>query len=90
LAPSDVLLGFAAQVAEEMKVDGHRAEITMVKAGLAAAAFRGQDEPAPEDLRDIVEMSLRHRVKRLPFQDKALDSKTLDRLAAEFIERRHL
>jgi len=90
LAPSDVLLGFAAQVAEEMKVDGHRAEITMVKAGLAASAFRGQDEPAPEDLRDIVEMSLRHRVKRLPFQDKALDSKTLDRLAAEFIKRRHL
>lgn len=90
LAPSEELLGFAAEIAEEMKVDGHRAEITMVKAGLAAAAFRAQHEPAPEDLRDIVELSLRHRVKRLPFQEKTLDAKTLDRLTGAFLERRHL
>ncbi|MGH7351566.1 MAG: magnesium chelatase ATPase subunit I, partial [Candidatus Methylomirabilales bacterium] len=90
LTPSEELIGFAAEVAEEMKVDGHRAEITMVKAALAAAAFRGDLEPTPEDFRDIMELSLRHRVKRLPFQEKALDAKTLDRLAGEFVERRHL
>jgi len=90
LTPSEALMGFAAEVAEEMKVDGHRAEITMVKAALAAAAFRGDKEPTPEDLRDVMELSLRHRVKRLPFQEKALDAKTLDRLAGEFVERRHL
>jgi magnesium chelatase subunit I len=90
LTASDALMAFAAEVAEEMKVDGHRAEITMVKAGLAAAAFRGQPEPLPEDLRNIVELSLRHRVKRLPFEEKTLDSKTLDRLAGAFLERRHL
>jgi magnesium chelatase subunit I len=83
-------MDFAARVAEEMKVDGHRAEITMVKTALAAAALRGQQEPAPEDMRDIMEMSLRHRVKRLPFQEKALDTKALDRLAGTFAERRHL
>lgn len=90
LSASDALMAFAAEVAEEMKVDGHRAEITMVKAGLAAAALRGQPEPLPEDLRDIVELSLRHRVKRLPFEEKTLDTKTLDRLAGAFLERRHL
>ncbi len=90
LTPSDELLDFAARVAEEMKVDGHRAEITMVKTALAAAAFRGQQEPASEDIRDIMEMSLRHRVKRLPFEEKALDAKTLDRLAGMFVGRRHL
>ncbi len=90
LTPSEGLIGFAAEVAEEMKVDGHRAEITMVKAALAAAAFRGDLEPTPEDFRDIMELCLRHRVKRLPFQEKALDAKTLDRLAGEFVERRHL
>ena len=62
----------------------------MVKAALAAAAFRGQQEPAREDIRDIMEMSLRHRVKRLPFEEKALDARVLDRLAGTFSERRHL
>lgn len=90
LTPSDALMDFAAQVAEEMKVDGHRAEITMVKAAVAAAAFRGEHEPTPPDLRDIMELSLRHRIKRLPFQEKALDAKTLDRLAGAFAHRRHL
>ncbi len=90
LTPSETLIDFAARVAEEMKVDGHRAEITMVKTALAAAAFRGQQEPAPQDIRDIMEMSLRHRVKRLPFEEKALDAKALDRLAGTFSERRHL
>jgi len=90
LVPPEKLMDFAARVAEEMKVDGHRAEITMVKTALAAAALRGQQEPGPEDMRDIMEMSLRHRVKRLPFQEKALDAKALDRLAGTFSERRHL
>jgi len=90
LTPSETLIDFAARVAEEMKVDGHRAEITMVKTALTAAAFRGQQEPAPEDIRDIMEMSLRHRVKRLPFEEKALDAKALDRLGGTFLERRHL
>jgi len=90
LTPSEQLIDLAARVAEEMKVDGHRAEITMVKTALAAAAFRGRQEPAREDIRDIMEMSLRHRVKRLPFEEKALDVRALDRLAGTFLERRHL
>lgn len=90
LSPSEELIGFVAEVAEEFKVDGHRAEITMLKAGLAAAALRGEREPRPEDLRDVIELSLRHRVKRLPFQDKALDAQALDRLAGAFQPRRHL
>jgi Mg-chelatase subunit ChlI len=90
LTPSDALLSFAAEVAEEMKVDGHRAEITMAKAALAAAAFRGAEAPTPADLRDLMDLSLRHRVKRLPFQEKAFDAKTLDRLAEAFADRRHL
>jgi magnesium chelatase subunit I len=90
LTPSEELIEFAARVAEEMKVDGHRAEITMVKTAMGAAAFRGRQDPAREDIRDIMEMSLRHRVKRLPFEEKAVDAKALDRLAGTFLERRHL
>jgi len=90
LTPSEGLMEIAARVAEEVKVDGHRAEITMVKTALAAAAFRGQREPVREDVRDIMEMSLRHRVKRLPFEEKVLDAGALDRLARMFTEGRGL
>jgi Mg-chelatase subunit ChlI len=90
LSPSDELVNFVAEVAEEMKVDGHRAEISMLKASLAAAAFREQRDPAPQDLRDILELSLRHRIRRLPFQENVLDAKTLDRLTGGYLERRHL
>jgi Mg-chelatase subunit ChlI len=90
LRPSEELLDVAARVSEEVKVDGHRAEITMVKAALAAAALRGRQEPTRQDVREIMEMSLRHRVKRLPFEEKAVDGKALDRLAATFEERRQL
>lgn len=90
LVPSERLLEVAARVAEEIKVDGHRAEITMVKTALAAAALRGWQEPAREDVRDIMEMSLRHRVRRLPFEEKTVDGAALDRLAGVFTEGRHL
>jgi magnesium chelatase subunit I len=90
LPPSEQLIDIAARVAEEIKVDGHRAEITMVKTALAAAALRGRQEPAREDIRDIMEMSLRHRVKRLPFEEKTVDVRALDRLAGAYAERRHL
>lgn len=90
LRASEELLEIAARVAEEIKVDGHRAEITMVKTALAAAALRGRQEPARESIRDIIEMSLRHRVKRLPFEEKGVDAKALDRLAGMFAERRYL
>jgi Mg-chelatase subunit ChlI len=90
LRASEELLEMAARVAEEVKVDGHRAEITMVKTALAAAALRGRPEPARESIRDIIQMSLRHRVKRLPFEEKAVDAKALDRLAGMFAEGRHL
>jgi Mg-chelatase subunit ChlI len=90
IAAAEELIEIAARVAEEIKVEGHRAEITMVKTALAAAAFRGRREPAREDIRGIMEMSLRHRVKRLPFEDKTVDVAALDRLAAAFAERRRL
>ncbi len=90
LTPSEELMSVVAEVAEEMKVDGHRAEITMVKASLAAAAIRGGQEPSRGDLRDIMELSLRHRVKRLPFQQRSLDDETLDRLVGAFTDRGHL
>jgi Mg-chelatase subunit ChlI len=87
LTPSEALLETAAHVAIEMKVDGHRAEITLIKAALASAAFHGRSEPTRDDLRDGMELALRHRTKRMPLQSAKLDATLIERLVGTYHER---
>jgi Mg-chelatase subunit ChlI len=70
-------------VAVEMKVDGHRAEITLIRTALALAALHGRPTPGPEDLRTALPLALRHRTKRLPLQTAKLDPGAFDRLLAQ-------
>jgi magnesium chelatase subunit I len=79
-----------ARVAEQVGVDGHRAEIAMLKTAVAATALAGRSEPDLMELRDAMALALRHRVKRLPMEQASLDLAALDRFAGEFLARRHL
>jgi Mg-chelatase subunit ChlI len=88
--PSPNLTHFVAGVAEQVGVDGHRAEIAMLKTAMAAAALAGRAEPEPVELRDAMTMALRHRVKRLPMEQATLDLAALDSFVGEFEARRHL
>jgi Mg-chelatase subunit ChlI len=88
--PNRDLIDFVARVAEEVGVDGHRAEIAMLKTAVAAAALAGRSEPDLMELRDAMALALRHRVKRLPMEQASLDLAALDRFAGEFLARRHL
>ena len=90
LTASEALLETAAHVAIEMKVDGHRAEITLIKTALASAAFHGRSEPSRDDLRDAMALALRHRTKRMPLQTTKLDASLIDRLVGTYHERGHL
>ncbi len=87
LTASEPLLETAANVAIEMKVDGHRAEITLIKTALASAAFHGRVEPTREDLRDAMVLALRHRTKRMPLQSAKLDAPLIERLVGTYHER---
>lgn len=87
LSPSEALLETAAHAAIEMKVDGHRAEITLIKTALASAAFHGRSEPTREDLRDAMVLALRHRTKRMPLQSAKLDAPLIERLVGTYHER---
>jgi len=90
LEPSPALVEFAASVATEMEVDGHRAEITLIKAALASAALHGRAVPADEDLRDALQLALRHRTKRMPLQTSRPDPAIFDRLMGKYAARGHL
>ncbi len=66
-----------AELTTSFEVDGHRADIVILKAALAHAAYRlarngRQPEEAAVTMLDILaaaELALAHRLKRQPFQD---------------------
>ncbi|MEG2516251.1 MAG: AAA family ATPase [Acidaminococcaceae bacterium] len=70
---SDQLLAAVATAAIELGVDGHRADITVIKAALTLAAFAGRTEVILEDIKNAAKLVLPHRMRRRPFEEGALD-----------------
>ncbi|MCS6844685.1 MAG: ATP-binding protein [Caldilineales bacterium] len=70
-----------AALTSEFKVDGHRADIVILKAARAHAAYEGRLRVTDRDILLAAELALPHRLKRQPFQETALEQSQLaDRL----------
>jgi len=70
-----------AGLTSEMKVDGHRADIVILKAAIAHAALNKRTYVTDEDILVAAELALPHRLKRHPFQDTEIQFQELaDRL----------
>ena len=80
--PRDLLF-LIANVAADIGVDGHRADLTMARAACALAALEGRDAPEAEDVRRVAPLVLAHRVHRKPFEDVSFDQMRLDSLMSE-------
>ena len=70
-------------------IDGHRADIVILKGARAHAALRGRTHITKDDILLAAELALPHRLKRQPFQDdgsiSAQDlSERLERAESEF------
>ena len=76
---SDDLLHKIARLSIEIGVDGHRADIIMMKTAKTTAAFHQRTEVTFDDLEESADMALQHRVRRRPFEDTVLDH---DRITA--------
>ena len=70
---SDGILETAAEIAIHLGVDGHRADITMVKAAQTHAAFEGRRHVTRGDLAIAAELALPHRMRRRPFDEGGVD-----------------
>jgi Mg-chelatase subunit ChlI len=70
---SDDILNKIAHISIEIGVDGHRADIIMMKTAKTAAAFHQRTQVAFEDLEEAADMALQHRVRRKPFEEVVLD-----------------
>ena len=57
----------------EVGVDGHRADIIMLKTAKTLAAYEGRKEVRSEDIEVAAELVLPHRVRRQPFMDVVED-----------------
>ena len=58
-----------AELTSEMEVDGHRADIVILKAAIAHAAFEGRCKICETDILLAAELALPHRLRRKPFEE---------------------
>jgi len=65
---SDDVLEKIVSITAALTLDGHRADIVIMKAARALAAFRQSEVITDSDIREAASLSLTHRMKRLPFE----------------------
>jgi len=70
------LLSIAALTAS-LNVDGHRADLVILKAARAQAAFEGRTKINDHDIALAAELALPHRIKRTPFQQAEMTTEQL-------------
>ena len=66
-----------ANLTSSFEVDGHRADIVILKTALANAAFEQRLEITQRDIMVGAELALPHRMKRQPFQESVLKPRQL-------------
>ncbi len=65
------LLEKIAQLCADLKVDGHRGELTIMRASRALAALEGRRKITDDDVKRVSAMSLRHRLRRDALEETA-------------------
>ena len=65
----DEALALVVEITSQLNLDGHRADIVMLKSARAYAAFNGREKITNEEIKKVAPLALRHRLKRLPFED---------------------
>ncbi len=75
---SDKILHDIVHTSIHFKMEGHRADITMMRAAKANAALEGRTEVTKEDLRAVAPLVLSHRLKKRAFEEVTFDLKELD------------
>lgn len=77
IAIPDTMYELAARLAIAMETDGHRAEITIIKAARAHAALKEKSSVDSDDIQIAARLSLPHRVKKSPLERKEFDEEKL-------------
>jgi len=79
----DAVLEKIVAITAPLNLDGHRADIVMMKAARTLAAFRQSEVIADSDIRQAACLGLPHRMKRLPFEAIGGENEKLRAVLAE-------
>jgi magnesium chelatase subunit D len=74
----DDILRMIAQICIDMAVDGHRADITMMKTAATIAAWNNRTVVGEEDVREAADLVLSHRMRKKPFSDQQMDRRKVE------------
>lgn len=77
---SDEMYELAAKISIALNVDGHRADIAVVKTAITIAAFENREEVIKEDMLKAAVLALPHRMRKTPFEDGILDKEQIKKL----------
>jgi len=67
-----------AGLTSSLKVDGHRADLVILRGAQAHAALQGRTQITDEDIVLAAELALPHRIKGRPFQDASVSATDLE------------
>ena len=86
IIPSDDSLLKIASISIGVGVDGHRPDITMMHTARAHAAFHGRSQIVDDDIKVASRLTLKHRMRRLPFEEQGHDEDRIDTAVSVVIE----
>ena len=67
-----------AELTSSFQVDGHRADIVILKTALAHAAYQDRSRITTQDIIAAAELTLPHRLKSQPFEDTRIQTQALE------------
>ncbi len=67
-----------ASLTASLNVEGHRADLVILKAARAQAAFEGRESINDRDIALAAELALPHRIKKGPFQQSEMGAEQLE------------
>jgi magnesium chelatase subunit D len=83
------LIEAIASICIEFDIKTHRAEVATLRTSLTIAAFDGRREVLFDDIREALNMTLPHRMRRKPFDPPVLDKEQLDNRLDEWKKKTH-
>lgn len=80
----ELMLEMAVAISIELDVDGHRADIAMIKTAMTIAAFKGQTEVSSAEMLEAALLVLPHRLRRTPFEEGTFNLEKIEALIRSF------
>ncbi len=80
---SHEMVCLAAKIGIALEVEGHRADISMIKTAKTLAAFRGSNQVEKEDLKKAAYYTLPHRMRKNPLETGNMNYEAINEILDE-------